>query len=133
RNYSLPPGKYTLSFNAKSSKPVNLTARVMGATEDLKAATTAGLNQTSNLTSQWQRYSLTGDLAAMPGFLYHIDFAVRSPDPATIWLDAVQLQNGELTDFQPAKATEVGYSCSTLGNIFYKDQASDVDLLVHDT
>src|SRR5439155_9165674 len=62
RNYSLAPGKYTLSFFAKASKPVNLTARVMGATEDLKASTTAGVNQASNLTSQWQRYSVTGDL-----------------------------------------------------------------------
>ena len=53
-------------------------------------------------------------------------------EPATIWLDSIQLQNGEMTGFQPARATEVGYSCATIGNIFYQGQGSDVDLLVHD-
>src|SRR5206468_13105874 len=121
-NYPLAPGRYTLSFYAKANKPVNLTARVMGATEDLKGSTPAGVNQTSSVTDHWQRFSITGDLTAMPGFLYYLEFAVRSNDPATIWLDAVQLQNGELTDFAPAKVTEVGYSCATIGNIFYEGQ-----------
>lgn len=133
RNYSLPPGQYTLSFQAKSDQPLTLTARIMGATEDLRTAAPAGVTQNFKLTDQWQQYSVTGDLKAMPGFLNYLDFAVRSGEPSTIWLDAVQLQNGAATKFQPARATEVGYVCGTPGNIFYAGQGGNVDLLVHDT
>ncbi len=132
RNYRLSPGRYTVSFYAKADKPVLLSAGLSGATEDLKDYAGAGLAKAFALTDQWHRYSVTGELQALAGFLYTLQFSVRAGSPATVWVDAVQLQNGEATDFQPAKSAEVGYVCHTIGNVFYHGQSSDVDVLVFD-
>jgi hypothetical protein len=130
RNYALAPGKYALSFYAKSEKPLTLNAAVMGATEDLKSVKHAGLRHTVTTTSEWKRYTVTADLAPMPGFLYHLDFSARSDPDNTIWLDAVQLENNTLTDFQPTTPIEVGYICKTPGHIFYPGPPGDLELLV---
>jgi hypothetical protein len=132
RNYRLPPGSYALSFQAKSDKPVRLTAYLNGVSEDLKTQASTALRVTSSLTPQWQPCSVKADVKALPGFLYSLKFSIQSSEPATVWIDAVQLQNGEVTKFQPAAATEVGYACAIPGHIFYERQGSSVDLLVSD-
>ncbi len=133
RNYRLPPGSYALSFQAKADKPVKLTARLAGVTEDLKAEAGTPLQLSANLTAQWSPYSVKAEVQGLPGFLYSLKFTVESSEPATVWIDAVQLQNGEVTTFRPTTATEVGCSCLIPGNIFYTGQDSSVDLLVSDT
>ena len=132
RNYSVAPGKYTLSFYARADGAATLIADVRGVTEDLKNEADAGISRSVQLGEQWQRYSVTATLSPMPYYLYHIVFSVRSAKPLTVWLDAVQLENGELTDFEPQSKTEVGYRCLIPGHIFYSGQASDIELLVSD-
>jgi hypothetical protein len=133
RNYALPPGVYSLTFHAKADRPVKLTARLAGASEDLKTEAGSGLALSSALTTEWKPYTVKAEVKALPGFLYSLKFAVESAGPATVWLDAVQLQNGEATKFQQTSATEVGYTCAAPGNIFYTGEGSNAELLVSDT
>ncbi|HEV7401781.1 MAG TPA: hypothetical protein VGO11_02600, partial [Chthoniobacteraceae bacterium] len=132
RNYALPPGTYTLSFQAKADRPVKLAARLAGASEDLRTEAGTALAVSANLTTEWKLYTVKAEVKALPSYLYSLKFAVESAGPATLWLDAVQLQNGEATKFQPASATEVGCTCAAPGHIFYAGEGSNADLLVSD-
>lgn len=132
RNYALAPGVYTLSFQAKADRPVRLLARVAGASEDLRTEASTALVVAASLTSEWKRYTAKAEVKALPGYLYAVKFAVESAAPATLWIDAVQLQNGDATIFQSGSATEVGYTCTAPGHIFYAGEGSSADLLVSD-
>jgi hypothetical protein len=133
RNYALSPGVYSLSFQAKADRPVKLIARLAGASEDLKTEASTALALSSTLTTEWKPFTVKAEVKLLPGYLYSVKFAVESAGLATIWLDAVQLQNGEATKFQPASATEIGYTCAAPGNIFYAGEGSNAELLVTDT
>jgi hypothetical protein len=126
----LPPGPYTLSFFARSERPLALEVAVFGPSEDLKTEVQAGLARRWTLNERWQRYDVSGDVRSVPGLLYTVRFTAASEQPLTVWIDAVQLQNGPLTDFRPAAGLEAGAVCSTPGHIFYDTEPAEVDVLV---
>jgi hypothetical protein len=126
----LPPGTYTLSFHAKADAPLVLDAGVYGPSEDLKGDAGAGLGQRFTLSPQWRRYSVTAELRSLPGLLYTVRFGAASPTPVTLWIDAVQLQNGPMTEFRPAAPVEAGALVSPPGHIFYDGQGAEAELLV---
>jgi hypothetical protein len=47
--------------------------------------------------------------------------------PATVFLDAAQLELGDVTGFKPALAAETGASCDRLGRLFYADEPVALD------
>lgn len=126
----LQPGIYTLSFYAKANQPASIEAQLLGLAEDLKNYKSSGLKKLFKIESQWKRYSVTSRVVARTGLLYTVRIRGKSNTHTKIWLDAVQLENGKLSDFKTCGA-EVGYTCSTLGHIFYEDEAAEVELRVH--
>ena len=55
-------------------------------------------------------------LSAMPGALCTVRFTGKLQSSGAVWLDGVQLQNGDLTGFQPRTRGEVGYLCDVPGH-----------------
>ena len=61
------------------------------------------------VNTNWARYEVSG--FALP-FLWE-DYVARIVPTGTIWLDDVQIEEGEATEYQPAHAVEVGAETST--------------------
>ena len=128
----LPTNKrYTLSFYAKADAPLNLSATVRGLSEELKNYADGGLSLQTPVGKEWKRYSVTGKIKDLPGFLYTLIFEGKSQAPTTLWLDGLQLEEGALTNFSPSSKTEVGYLSHTTGNIFHEKEPAQVDLFVY--
>ncbi len=132
--YALSPGEYTLSFYAKADKKVNLRADINGLHTSLKDYEHTDVRNTFKLSTEWTRYSVTGEIKEMPGFLYTADFRGDVKEPTNIWIDAIQLENGAMTDYRSSRSIEVGYISSMPGHIYYRGgEAATVDLLLHNT
>ncbi len=55
---------------------------------------------------QWQRISVTGPTQAGPASAYAIKVSAHAPKDGTVLLDAVQFEEGTLTEYQPARSVE---------------------------
>jgi hypothetical protein len=128
----MPPGRYTLSFFAKADAPARMTASVLGLSADLKGDIATRLSTEVSLTTEWKRYSATAEIDPKPALLYTVQFRGGPQAPVTIWLDAVQLENGEMTGFRSAFGAEAGLTCDLPGRIIYEGQSSDAELRVYD-
>ncbi len=60
-------------------------------------------------TTEWVRYQLSG--IVLPNL--HENYVARIVPSATIWLDDVQVEEGDATDYQPAQLLEVGAETPT--------------------
>jgi len=130
--YRVPAGRdYTLSFAARADRPLALRAYLNGISDDLKNYSSAGLTAAVSLTTEWQRFTVSGRLLSRPGFLYTLVIQPQGDErPAVVWLDAVQLQEGAAAPFQPRTPREVGWISNTPGNVFYEREPARVELLV---
>lgn len=125
RVYTLEPGKkYTLSLYAKTDKPGNSLSYGLAADWGRNPVGVAG---NCRLTDKWQRYSCTGKLhtggrgqAYKNRFFFYIAY-YESP-LATIWIDAVQLEEGDLTEYSPGKPAEINISCPTTPSVFRTEE-----------
>ncbi|MFQ5808070.1 MAG: carbohydrate binding domain-containing protein [Armatimonadota bacterium] len=117
----LPGRKYSVSAYVRASDAV--TASVFVA-----LFSAAGERQSKQIARQelepgadWVR--LSGSFDVPEGIVRceaGVDFSHDAP--ATVFLDAVQLELGEVTDFKPAHPVEIGASCTRLGRLFYADE-----------
>lgn len=77
----------------------------------------------------YSRYSVTGELKKeVPAYLYSVGLAPESKEPATVWIDAVQLEEGAATPFQPSDDLEVGWLCPVPGHIYYDTEDAPLTL-----
>ena len=143
KSYALKPGgKYTLSLYMKADKPCNVVFElaglgVIGKNEHgrpkLQPDTNA-LRKVAKVTAEWTRFSVTGELSDAAAGLYHVKLECRSDDaaatPGFVWVDALQLQEGGLTDYAAAQPVQVGFHCPVPGNIYYDTEPAQLDLLV---
>ena len=131
------PGEYTVSAYMKATSPVDVKMAVVSAERGGPAdadtgweKATAEVVQTFHVGLDWQRHSFTVSLAKTTDGLYQVYFYLpprRGGDgssaidkfgqridlrPRTnseqVYVDAVQLQKGPLTAYQPASPVEVG-------------------------
>ncbi len=136
RVYHLKPNKkYTLSMWMKASSSASVTASIsLLNTFTPPAAVSHGQYSISSsslpLTSTWARYSITGYLLEYPTSDYQIRIMNNADNNGFIWMDNVQLEEGELTDFEPSSAMEVGLNIDQPGNIYYTDESITADLIV---
>ncbi|MBA3316128.1 MAG: carbohydrate binding domain-containing protein, partial [Planctomycetaceae bacterium] len=129
--YALPPGKYTFSFSAKADKRVNLEAKIRGLHTSLKDYDDTEVRDKFKLSEEWQRYSVTNETKEMPGFLYTAELRGEVKEPTNIWIDAILLENGDQTDYQPSHSIEVGYLSTKPGHIYYTgEEPATIDVLL---
>ena len=88
------------------------------------------LTKTFPLTTTWQRISLSGILLDYPTSDYYFRLYVNDPQGGYTWIDAVQLEEGDLTDYAPSQPMEVGLISGQPSNLFYEDEATTMQLWV---
>ncbi len=109
RVYTLTPGKkYTLSLYAKADKPSFLPFQLTSTA----GSHSVGINGQAALTTEWRRYSVTGILnegTTYPTYKnrYFLSIYYYDSPQAAIWLDAIQLEEGDLTDYAPGSGAEI--------------------------
>lgn len=109
------PGQaYTLSAYLKADQPGRVGMLFV------RQADGRSLRQDLTLTADWQRYSFTFTPQAQ--FVWAgagLDLAASKASAATVWIDAVQLQQGgEATAYQPAQPVEVFAEGAREGNAY---------------
>ena len=96
--------KYTLSLYAKGSRDgQQLTASVSDNWQGW------GWSR-FKLTKQWRRYSNQITMGKTEGSYAWV--LIPFPEDGAAWVDAVQLEEGELTDYAPGRAVDLGLRCN---------------------
>lgn len=86
------------------------------------------LSKTFYIGTTWQRVSISGYLLDYPGNEYQVKITSGGPEGTLTWIDAVQLEEGNLSDYAPSRALEVGLVSNHVGNLFYEDESVAMDL-----
>ncbi|MCX7778602.1 MAG: hypothetical protein N2381_11225, partial [Armatimonadetes bacterium] len=88
-----------------------------------------GLETQTKISTQWQRYQVTGELPPSPNNLYFVQIAVTSSQPTKIWLDALQLEEGEQAkQFRLKSPFEAGLTTDKPFHLFHPDETIQVRL-----
>lgn len=136
--------KVTVSFYAKSDRPyVPVTVALQCGWKQIRS-------KSFSLTDAWQRYSFSGELMVDPRVEAGLD---RSPDGQAslgvyylqfhfdsaggnvfhqAWLDAVQIEKGELTAYSPARSLDAAIDLKSYPvkqHLVYSEGDNDVALL----
>jgi hypothetical protein len=90
-----------------------------------------GIEGQGILTTDWQHYTVTGILPPSPNGFYFVRAVFESEKPTTVWVDAVQLEEGEkATPFKMRGDWEAGLATDRLFNLFHPDEPVNVSLEV---
>jgi hypothetical protein len=126
----VPDQPYTLSFYAKSSVESGTSVRMWGRglSKQLIEPSDRGV---FFVTDDWKRYEVTFTPSEKFGAVYF--FAMGDPetnDEAVVWIDDVQLEQGEMTDFAEPPLV-AALTSSARGNFLEFGQDPDFELEVH--
>jgi hypothetical protein len=80
------------------------------------------LSQAFPVNANWERISLSGVLLDYPTSDYYVRIKVNDSQGAFTWVDAVQWEEGGLTDYASGQALETGLVSSQPNNLFYDDE-----------
>ncbi len=133
------PGKpYTLSVWAKPAQlPASLDVSVFNDSKTFAERFPQGLSgrkpsarlsKATQLRAGWQQVTLSGELTDYPSPDVHVRLSSARAD---VWIDEVQLAEGDRTDFVPHEPLEVGLLCDKVSNIFLEDEKIAATLLAH--
>jgi len=82
-------------------------------------------------TDQWQRISVSGYALDYPSPDYQIFVFANENPGADLWIDGFQLEEGDLSPYQPSSAVTAGVVISGQpGNIYYSDESVTGTLVV---
>jgi hypothetical protein len=124
RPRTAPPGIECRPFPVRAGQRYMLTAWIKAAEPDTRVTLrlfewadeggdqSADRNEhkaTVAVTTEWARYQVSG--IALPNLWE--DYVARIVPSGTVWIDDVQVEEGEATDYQPARAIEVGAETPT--------------------
>ena len=128
RIYELPTGgRMTLSMFLKAQEPSKVTVsllRMEGRWQ--KDRGQALLTTSGEVGREWTRVSVMGDVEA--GLV-----CLQIKNPVDLWLDAVQLQEGDLTDYSPRAVLEGSLATADLGNILHASADTTLKLWFHNS
>lgn len=128
--------EYTLSAWVKTASSGRVTLSIEGASVAKMPANYPAIprfSKTFDVNRDWQRVSLTAFLPNYPTGDYQVRIAVNDPDGKFTWIDAVQFEEGKLTDFAPASAIEVGLTSDKPSNLFLDSEPVRLNLSVHNS
>ena len=123
RRYPFKPGgSYTISFYARSEDKKANGLRAFAITADWKVTQLAITRP--QLSEEWRRFSFKFKAPAGSGNAYTDSLFLRFDPHADIWLDSIQLEEGELSDYNPGY--QAGIEPSTPYGIHRKDSGESV-------
>jgi hypothetical protein len=141
--YSLTPGhNYTLSLAMKAERPcgvaVALLSQISNPAKDKRGREKVAMDEviaqkSLKVTRDWQRFTVTTTLPQAPGNLYHIAINYKSDNdqPMNVWIDAIQLQEGDATAYAPRRPLEIGFRCPVPGHIYYDSEPATLTLAAY--
>jgi len=126
-----PNRKYTLSFWAKpDGKSASLRVYLYNVNRlpgNLKPV--VSLREIFTVKAGWQRYSMSGNLLDYPNNEYQI--RLIAPRDTAVWVDALQLEEGELSEYRAKDPLEIGFARDRQSNIFFEDKPTIMQLVAH--
>jgi hypothetical protein len=126
-----PSSMYTLSGYMKASRSAtSLSISLVGLAGNLTDDAYT-LGTTGTVGTNWQRFSVTGTPASLSGYLYGVRFLSNEDTPITVWVDAVQLEEGSLSSFKTRETVQVGMVPTVPGNIYYSNQPASATLRLY--
>jgi hypothetical protein len=130
-----PNKKYTFSVWAKTSagKTANMRLWMVNSFAPfLPSGFTKhpDISKSVILNDKWQRFSVSGYALDYPTSDYNLLISNSSDINDYIWIDNVQLEEGDLSDFSPSSLVEAGISIKKISNIYYIDESLNADLYV---
>ena len=96
---------YSASIFLRADGPISGVIGLKGATKRFKLDDAA----------EWRRVSATVQAKADTDCFY---VSLRANGPRTVWLDAAQLERGEMTDDSPGGCIAVGLFCGRAGRVW---------------
>ena len=139
RIYTLKPNKlYTLSAWVKTDVPISESimnvgislSNVFGVSNLF--APPPGFPAQHVLTAQsgtlvpgvWKRISVSGYSLKYPtsDYIFRIWTNSHKSLNGSLWIDGIQLEEGNLTDFEPSQDVEIGLITNRASNIYYEDE-----------
>ncbi len=82
-----------------------------------------GIEGQGILSTDWQRYTVTGILPPSPNGFYFVRAVFESTEPTNVWVDAVQVEEGEkATPFKMRQGWEAGLATDKPFNLFHPDE-----------
>jgi len=121
--------RYTVSAYVRSSKHgARLTIKARSGYVKDRGAAPYAIQNTVIVGTAWQRISATGAFGYTPGSACSVSIEVTAPDECFVWVDAVQLEEGDLSDYMPAHPIEVALSTDHHASIFFEDEPRTVRL-----
>jgi hypothetical protein len=135
RIYHLKPNKkYTVSMWVKTSPGQTVAVSLTLTSSFTPPPGYQAAPQIGNFiyaTDTWQRVSGTGYVLDYPTSDYQIHVFSNELPGGNLWIDAIQLEEGDLTTYQPASPVVAGVMVSNQpGNIFYEDEVIAGDLVL---
>jgi hypothetical protein len=122
---------YTVSVYAKTSvRGPLLTISAVNGRAAQNQVFTNGIRGARPIDTAWRRVHATGVIETPPDGGCSVQIGVTSPVAATVWLDAVQLNEGGLTRYRPAREVEAMLVTDRLGNLFFDDEPATFRLRV---
>jgi glycosyl hydrolase family 39 (putative alpha-L-iduronidase)/YXYXY domain-containing protein len=125
-----PNRRHTLSFWARSAET---SASISVSVYNVHALPTSlkpviNLTQSFALKAGWQRVSVSGYLLDYPNDEYQVKVSTQD---AGVWMDALQLEEGDPSEFRTKLPLEIGLDCDKPGSIYFNDEPVAMQLLAH--
>jgi len=132
--YSLKPNKkYTLSAWVKTSGgQTSVTLRLVNSYPPHETLWERdSISNAFTINSSWRRINVTGYVLDYPTSDYQVDIRANNLANQYLWIDAIQLEEGNMTDYSPINPLEFGLNTNQPGNIYYEDESLTADLIIY--
>ena len=85
--------------------------------------TNYSISETKPVGMQWERVVATGAFGRIPGAACSVKIEVLpASEPAKVWIDAVQLEEGDCTEYAPIHPVEAVLATDRPADLFFYDQ-----------
>lgn len=125
--YKVRPNRvHTVSVWARSAAPSGFRLEIRNtATAPPDLPMTLDKYEGFETTTDWKRYSFSCVLPDYP----NSDYQVQIVGWPGLSVDAVQLEEGSLTDYKPCSSIEIGFTSEKPGRILFEDESPALSLI----
>ena len=129
-----PNTQYTISLYAKSNYYGEFTAILKNSFEQPWGPGDSAEEVFLENNNVWTRFNFSMTTTADSNCSYYLMILPKmqgAPLGSYIWVDAIQIEEGALTDYSPITTVEVGILTDKKGNVFYEDEPVLARFVVH--
>jgi len=121
--------RYTFSAYARTSgPPAQVTVRARSGYLPDGGTAPYSFHNTAVVGRDWQRIGATGAFGHTPGSACSVSVEVSAAEACRVWVDAVQMEEGDLSGYAPARPVEAALIPDRPASIFFADEPRTVRL-----